>query len=149
MNLLPILLIAVVAILPQESRKADEAFKDALARAKESKLKVFLTFGSPGGEWCPVFEAWRARPDVAPLLAREFVLLHVDTARTPGGRELHRKYPKARDQGVPWSVIHDGAGTELADSNGPEGNIGFPNTDPEIEAFLKILKKVCSTLKDD
>jgi hypothetical protein len=50
---------------------------------------------------------------------------------------------------VPWFVIHDGDGAELADSNGPDGNIGCPNTDPEIEVFLKILKKACSTLTDD
>jgi len=96
-----------------------------------------------------VFEAWKARPEVAPLLAKEFVQLHVDTSKTPGGRELHQKYPKAQGKGVPWFVIHDGDGAELADSNGPDGNIGCPNTDPEIDVFLKILKKVCTTLKDE
>ena len=96
-----------------------------------------------------MFEAWKARAEVAPLLAREFVLLHVDTAKTPGGKDLHQKYPKAQGQGVPWFVIHDGDGAELADSNGPDGNIGCPNTDPEIDVFLKILKKVCTTLKDE
>lgn len=69
MKLMPMLLIPALAVsgsldsaLPvlagstplatsrdkQETRKADEAFKDALAKAKDSKLKVFLTFGSPG-----------------------------------------------------------------------------------------------------
>ena len=96
-----------------------------------------------------MFEAWKARPEVAPLFAKEFVLLHVDTAKTPGGKELQQKYPKAQSQGVPWFVIHGGDGAELADSNGPDGNIGCPNTDGEIDVFLKILKKVCSTLKAD
>jgi len=96
-----------------------------------------------------VFEAWKARSEVAPLLAKEFVLLHVDTVKTPGGRDLHKKYPKAQTQGVPWFVIHGGDGAELADSNGPNGNIGCPNTDEEIEVFVGILKKVCTTLKDD
>jgi hypothetical protein len=48
MKLLSILLLAAVAIPAQETRKADEAFKEALAKAKETKTKVFLTFGSPG-----------------------------------------------------------------------------------------------------
>ena len=48
MKLLSILLLAAFAIPAQETRKADEAFKDAVAKAKESKKKVFLTFGSPG-----------------------------------------------------------------------------------------------------
>lgn len=96
-----------------------------------------------------MFEAWKARPEVAPLLAKEFILLHVDTSKTPGGGELHKKYPKAQSEGVPWFVIHDGGGAELADSNGPKGNIGCPNTDEEIDVFMGILKKVCSTLKDE
>jgi hypothetical protein len=48
MKLLPFLFIAAALMPAQETRKADEAFKDALASAKESKRKVFLTFGSPG-----------------------------------------------------------------------------------------------------
>jgi hypothetical protein len=85
---------------------------------------------------------------VAPLLEKYFILLHVDTSRTPGGKDLHKKYPKAQNEGVPWFVIQDGEGAELADSNGPKGNIGCPNTDEEIEVFMGILKKACSTLKD-
>ena len=96
-----------------------------------------------------MFEAWKARPEVAPLLAKEFVLLHVDTSKTPGGAALHQKYLKAQNEGVPWFVIHDGDGKELADSNGPKGNIGCPNTDEEIDVFMGILKKVCATLKDE
>ena len=86
---------------------------------------------------------------MAPLLAKEFILLHVDTVKTPGGAQLHAKYPKAQRGGVPWFVIHDGEGAEVADSNGPKGNIGCPNTDEEIDVFMGILKKVCTTLKDD
>lgn len=48
MKLMSILLLTALAVPAQETRKADEAFKDALAKAKESKKKVFLTFGSPG-----------------------------------------------------------------------------------------------------
>lgn len=96
-----------------------------------------------------MFEAWKARPEVAPLLAKEFVLLHVDTAKTPGGGELHKTYPRAQGQGVPWFVLHDGDGAILADSNGPDGNIGCPNTDEEIQVFLGILKKVCPSLKEE
>jgi hypothetical protein len=46
-------------------------------------------------------------------------------------------------------VIHDGQGAELADSNGPKGNIGCPNTDEEIEVFMGILKKVCTRLQQE
>jgi hypothetical protein len=48
MKLLPMLLLAAVGLPVQETRNAADAFKDAVAKAKESKKKVFLTFGSPG-----------------------------------------------------------------------------------------------------
>jgi hypothetical protein len=48
MKLMSMMLLAALTLSVQETRKADEAFKDALAKAKETKKKVFLTFGSPG-----------------------------------------------------------------------------------------------------
>jgi hypothetical protein len=48
MKLMSMVLLGLLTLPVQETRKADEAFKDALAKAKESKKKVFLTFGSPG-----------------------------------------------------------------------------------------------------
>ena len=73
----------------------------------------------------------------------------MDIFKTLGGKELHEKYPKAQREGVPWFVIHDATGGELADCMSPKGNIGCPNTDEEIEFFMGILKKVCTTLKDE
>ena len=48
MKALPILLLAAVGLPVQETRNAADAFKEAVGKAKESKKKVFLTFGSPG-----------------------------------------------------------------------------------------------------
>jgi hypothetical protein len=46
-------LLAIALVLAgwpggQEGRRAEDLLKDALVQAKESKKKVFLTFGSPG-----------------------------------------------------------------------------------------------------
>jgi len=132
-----------------QDRSAEDLLRDALASARDSKKEVFLTFGTPGCGWCVKFEAWKRRPEVAKLLEKEFVLVHVDLTKTPGGKELYEKYPRARSGGVPWFVIHDGECRELADSNGPNGNIGCPDTDDEIDIFMGILKKVCRALKED
>ena len=67
----------------------------------------------------------------------------------PGGKELHASYPKAQTAGIPWFVILDGDGKELADSTGPKGNIGCPDTDEEIEVWTGILKKVRVSLTDE
>ncbi len=70
------------------------------------------------------------------------MLLHVDVDRDTGGKDLQEKYPRSLRQGIPWFVCLDADGRELADSNGPKGNIGCPNTDEEIDVFIDILKKV-------
>lgn len=96
-----------------------------------------------------MFEAWKARPEVAPLPAREFVRVHIDLSRTPGGRELHDRYPAAKNGGIPWFLIQDGQGKPLADSNGPSGNIGCPSSDAEISFFRELLHKVCRSLTEE
>lgn len=48
MKTIAMILVALMAPPLQETRNAGEQFKDALGKAKESKRKVFLTFGSPG-----------------------------------------------------------------------------------------------------
>ncbi len=140
-------LMLLALALPE--RNAEEMLTDALASAKVSKKEVFLTFGTPSCGWCVKFEAWKRKPEVAAILEKEFVLVHVDTVTTPGGKELYAKYPKAQNGGVPWFVIHDADRSELADSNGPNGNIGCPDTDEEIAVFMGILKKVSRVLKDE
>jgi hypothetical protein len=86
---------------------------------------------------------------VAPLFGKEFVNLYVDTSKVPGGGKLHASYKGSDNQGIPWFVVLDGEGKELADSNGPKGNIGCPNTDEEIDVFIGILKKVSTHLSDE
>jgi hypothetical protein len=95
-----------------------------------------------------VFEAWKARKEVAPLLSKDFVLLYVDLSKVPGAVDLQKGYPKSLNQGIPWFVILDAEGKELVDSNGPKGNIGHPDTDEEIEVFTGILKKVAANLTE-
>jgi hypothetical protein len=95
-----------------------------------------------------VFEAWKARPEAAPLLAKDLVNLYVDTSKVPGGKELHDSYPESKPAGIPWFVILDADGKELADSTGPKGDIGCPETDEEIDAWIGILRKVRVKLSD-
>ncbi len=48
MKLVAIALLLLSGPALQDGKKAEDLFKDALAQAKDSKKKVFLTFGSPG-----------------------------------------------------------------------------------------------------
>jgi hypothetical protein len=89
-----------------------------------------------------------AREDAAPLL-KDFVPVKVDTDRMTGGKDVLASYPRAKNQGIPWFVFLDPEGKELGDSIGPKGNIGCPNTDEEIDAFLAILRRVAKSLGEE
>ncbi len=89
-----------------------------------------------------------ARDDAAPLL-KEFAPVKIDTDRMTGGKDVLAAYPRAKSQGIPWFVFLEPDGRELADSNGPKGNIGCPNTDEEIDTFLATLKKIAAKLTED
>lgn len=58
-----------------------------------------------------------------------------------GGEELMAELKKDRQGGMPWMVILDGDGKELAASNDAEGNnIGCPVKPSEIEHFVAMIK---------
>ena len=89
-----------------------------------------------------------AREDAA-ALQKEFIPVKIDIDRMTGGKDVIESYPNAKNQGIPWFVFMEPDGKELADSNGPKGNIGCPNADEEIDFFLETIRKIAKTLKDD
>ena len=89
-----------------------------------------------------------ARPEVTPLLAKDFILLKIDQDRMTGGLEMVNA-TKGKSGGIPWFHVLDADGAALGDSNGPKGNIGCPNTDDEIAVFIDLLKKVKLNLTDE
>jgi len=91
-----------------------------------------------------------AREEIAPLLARDFLTLKIDTDRTIGGQTLMETVKKARQGGLPWFAFLDSSGKELVSSNDPQGdNIGCPDKDEEISWFLEMLKKSAPSLTAD
>jgi hypothetical protein len=89
-----------------------------------------------------------AREDAA-VFHKEFVTVKIDIDRMTGGKDVLAAYPKSDKQGIPWFVFLQPDGQELADSIGPKGNIGCPNTEEEIDDFLAIVKKIAVTLTAD
>jgi hypothetical protein len=84
-----------------------------------------------------------ASPTVAPLLAKEFVLVKIDFDRAKGAKEIEKRYI-AEEQGLPWMVFVDGDGKALIHSTGPKGNTGFPATADEyahLETMLRAAKR--------
>lgn len=88
-----------------------------------------------------------ASKDVAPLFAREFVVVKLDFDRAPHAQDLAKRYQPAA-QGLPWMVIVDADGKAVVDSTGPEGNVGFPAKASEYAHFKTMLEKAKRHLTD-
>ncbi|HET6163107.1 MAG TPA: thioredoxin family protein [Planctomycetota bacterium] len=136
---------------------AAELESGSLKEAKASGKRVFLHYGAPWCGYCRLLERWMAKPEVAALLAKDFVDLKVDVDRTIGGKEafaaqLARAEPKVADPAgfsIPWIVFLDGDGKQLAVGHTEKGNIGCPAELGEIDHFMAMLGKARVHLTDD
>ena len=94
-----------------------------------------------------MFEAYHADPAVSRILGKYLVIVDVDIAKNPGGKEMYEKYGTQR--GVPaWTVL-DANEKVLADSGDGKGNVGLPYEPKEIEHYVVVLRKTCPKISDD
>ena len=126
--------------------EAQKLVDDAVAAAKKDGKQVFLHFGAPWCGWCHKLEDWMARPEIAAILAKDFIDLKIDTDRTIGGGELKSKLAGPDGGGIPWFAVLECCGKVVVDSNGPKGNVGFPYQPDEVAYFGQILKKAASNM---
>ena len=118
-------------------------------RAKKEGKLVFLHFGAPWCGWCHRLEDWMAISENGDLLNKAFVDVKIDKDRMEGGDEILKKLSKGENGGIPWIVVLDPTtGEQLVNSNGPDGNVGFPSTDEEIAWFGKMLESADKLLSD-
>jgi len=83
---------------------------------------------------------------VAPLLAKDFVTVKIDTDRMIGGNDVLKRYSK-KNEGIPWFVFLAGDGKAIITSDDPDnGNIGFPDEDFEVAWFKVMLEKVARNM---
>ncbi len=81
------------------------------------------------------------------IIGKYLVVVDVDIAKNPGGKEMYEKYGTQR--GLPaWTVL-DAKEKVLADSGDGKDNVGLPYEPKEIEHYVKVLKKTCAKISDD
>ena len=125
-----------------EPKDAQVVLREALARASSDDKKVFLSFGAPWCGWCHRLENYLARPEVASILDRDFVVLKVDTDRMTRGKDVMKRFRPDDSGGIPWFAFLDARGTKLATSDMLDGrkNIGYPFEPKEIDAFMSLIE---------
>ena len=146
----------VLAFLKEHEAKpltAASVLADAVAAAKKDGKRVFLHFGAPWCGWCHRLEDWMARPEIAAVLAKDFVDLKIDNDRMTGGKEVYEQQLAAAGQkagGIPWFVFLDADGKLLAHSTAPAptNNVGFPHKAEEVAHFVAMLKKSLDEIRE-
>lgn len=67
--------------------------------------------------------------------------VEIDVDRMKKGKAIEQAYRKGVRGGIPWYVILEPGGAQLATADGPEGNVGCPVQPAEVAYFLDTLRR--------
>jgi thiol-disulfide isomerase/thioredoxin len=127
---------------------AEQMLATAKDRARAENKRVLVHIGAPWCGWCHVLDRFlREQHD---LIGVDYIDLKIDQDRMTGGKEVATRLRAGSTiGGIPWFVIVDADGKPLATSDGPRGNIGYPNEPHEIEYFVAMLHRTKQHLSDE
>jgi len=136
---------------------ADEIVQNACKQASRENKNVMVMFHASWCIWCHRMDSSMNDNSCKKFFDDNYVTAHIvvmeskgkENLENPAGMELLTRYNGA-NQGIPFWVVIDKDGKVLADCfMKPEGSgpdvkgamIGCPATQPEVDAFIKVLKK--------
>src|SRR5262249_12040606 len=116
---------------------AREGVRLALSRAAKDRKRVLVVFGADWCYDCHVLDKAFHRPDVAPVLAANFEVVHVDVGQGDKNQDLMTEYQVPMSRGIPGIAVLDASGKliysqkngefERARAIGPEDLVAFLN----------------------
>jgi thiol-disulfide isomerase/thioredoxin len=117
---------------------AQVALANSLQVAKQEGKKVLVRVGTPYCGWCKVLSQFMQENES--VFEKDYIDLKLDTYRMTLGKETAERLKPKGIEGDPWMVILDDSGKELANSLGPQGNIGCPSEPSEILHFASMIE---------
>ncbi|MHC4638820.1 MAG: thioredoxin family protein [Planctomycetota bacterium] len=126
---------------------AEEVYKEALTLAEKENKRVFLHFGAPWCRWCHRLEDFLARPEIAKIMAQDYILVKIDIVRMAGAKAIDNRI--RLEGGIPWFAILDAKGKLLISSVGPQGNIGYPAKPGEIAHFIHMIRETAQNMTSE
>jgi thiol:disulfide interchange protein len=130
--------------------QAEEVFRTALALLPAAKAG-FVQFRADWCEWCKKLEGVFGESDASPVLAKYYSVISIDIEKNPGANELAKRLgaPQGVESGIPWFAVVDKQGKVKATSEGPQGNIGYPDTAAERAHFMAVLNSTAGISKSE
>jgi len=132
---------------------ASEILKEALEVAEKTDGLIVVQETASGCAPCHIlyrfFEKHRT------ILEKDYLWIKIDRGWDNSKEVMEDIYPPKQigvpwiainDRGIPWFAIIDSKKNLLASSNGPDGNIGFPVDEDEIEHFLGMLESTMTRM---
>lgn len=137
-------LLAAHALVPLDAHKLVNI---ALSNAHRSNRRVIV---QATGVWCPpCHQLSNYLEKHREIWQKDYLWVKVD-GRWTGSQEVIRHLAQGHSaNGIPWMAIIDSDVNVLATSSGPNGNIGFPSTEPNIEHFLSMLRETKIRLTEE
>ncbi|HYL16710.1 MAG TPA: thioredoxin family protein [Terriglobales bacterium] len=92
---------------------AKAEIKEALAHAAKDGKNVLLVFGANWCYDCHVLDTAFHRPDLAPLLEKNYEVVHVDVGEGDKNQDLMKQYEVPMSKGIPGLAVLDSNGKLL------------------------------------
>jgi thioredoxin 1 len=93
-----------------EKANARAEIKEALGKARAEHKRVIVEFGANWCFDCHVLDKALHRSDLAPILAANYEVVHVDIGRGEKNQDLMTKYEVPMKRGIPGLAVLDADG---------------------------------------
>ena len=110
---------------------------EAIKRAGRQQKRVLLVFGANWCYDCHVLDLAFQRPDLAPVLAANYEVVHVDVGEGDRNQDLMRQYQVPMSKGIPGLAVLDGNGKLLYSQQNGEFEKARALTPEQLSAFLR------------
>jgi len=119
-----------------ESGDARAEIREALAKATAEHKRVIVVFGANWCYDCHVLDKAFHSPDLAPILAANYEVVHVDIGRGEKNQDLMTKYEVPMKRGIPGLAVLDADGKLVYSQKNGEFENARALTPGDFLAFL-------------
>ena len=124
-----------------ESADAHAEIKEALEKATAEHKRVIVVFGANWCYDCHVLDKAFHRSDLAPILAANYVVVHVDIGRGEKNQDLMKQYEVPMKRGIPGLAVLDANGKLVYSQKNGEFENARALTAEDFLAFLNKWKR--------